>query len=77
MRCMKDQKNLVGRCISNEIPVFVITGNDALAMTALHYYCAMAEYKHCNGEFIEDLKCLINDFEKYQKEEKQNIKLPD
>ena len=42
MAATKDQRKLLNRCVMNEIPVFVLTGTDACALTALMAYAAQA-----------------------------------
>lgn len=78
MAATKDQKKLLCRCIENEIPVFVLTGTDACALRALKAYIEQAQKMYCNEEFIRDLKDnILPDFETFQKEESNLVKLPD
>lgn len=78
MAATKDQRKLLNRCIENEIPVFVLTGTDACAMTALMAYAAQARSVGCSKEFIQDLEGnVIPDFKAFQSEEPEKVKLPD
>ena len=63
MAATKDQRRLLNRCVENEIPVFVLTGTDACALTALMAYAAEARSLGCSREFIKDLEGnVIPDF---------------
>lgn len=78
MAATKDQRKLLNRCIENEIPVFVLTGTDACAMTALRAYAAEARSLGCKGNFIADLEGnVIPDFRDFQRQEPEKVKLPD
>lgn len=78
MAATKDQRRLLNKCVMNEIPVFVLTGTDACAMTALMAYAAQARALGCNSEFIKDLETnVIPDFRAFQQEEAEKVKLPD
>lgn len=74
---MKDQRALVTRCIVNEIPAFVLTGTDINALDALKEYRRLATVNGCSDAFLSDLNDLIVDFELYQAEEPETIKIPD
>ena len=41
MAATKDSKKLLIRCLTQEIPVFVLTGSDKCAMAALNAYLAV------------------------------------
>lgn len=60
-----------------EIPVFVLCGNDSCAIESLKEYYRIAKEKGCSPEFLDDLHLLIVDFERFQLEESEKIKLPD
>lgn len=74
---MKDQKRLLHKCMNAEIPVFVLCGNDSCAIESLKEYYRIAKEKGCTPEFLDDLQLLIADFEHFQEEEAEKIKLPD
>jgi hypothetical protein len=78
MAATKDQRKLLKRCIENEIPVFVLTGTDACAMTALMAYAAEARSVGCSKDFIQDLETnVIPDFRDFQNQEPEKVKKPD
>ena len=78
MAATKDQRKLLARCIENEIPVFVLTGTDACAMTALMAYAAQARSIGCKKVFIHDLETnVIPDFRDFQAQETEKVKKPD
>lgn len=60
-----------------EIPVFVLCGSDACAVESLREYYDIARRKGCSTEFLEDLNLLIRDFELFQQQEPEKVKLPD
>ena len=78
MAATKDQWRLLKRCCDNEVPVFVLTGTDRCAMAALHAYMEEAVRLGCDPVFVADLRGnVIPDFETFQKEEQEKVKLPD
>lgn len=78
MAATKDQRRLLNRCVENEIPVFVLTGTDACAMTALMAYAAEARALGCTDTFIRDLETnVIPDFRDFQQQESEKVKKPD
>lgn len=78
MTATKDQKKLLSRCLMNEIPVFVLTGTDQCALAALRAYAEEARCLGCSDEFVSDLETnIIPDFQDYQDEEPETVKLPD
>ena len=78
MAATKDQRKLLNRCVMNEIPVFVLTGTDQCALAALRAYADEARRLGCNMNFIEDLESnVLPDFQAFQKEEPEKLKLPD
>lgn len=74
---MKDQRRLLNKCMHAEIPVFVLCGSDACAVEALREYWGIAKQKGCSQSFLDDLQLLIDDFELFQKEEPELVKVPD
>ena len=78
MAATKDQRKLLNRCVLNEIPVFVLTGTDQCALAALKAYAEEAKRLGCNTDFIEDLEGnVIPDFQAFQEQELEKVKLPD
>ncbi|MDO5664452.1 MAG: hypothetical protein Q4G63_04235 [Bacteroidia bacterium] len=74
---MKDQRKLVTKCLMNDIPAFVLCGTDVNALEALREYQRLAVENGCSNVFLDDLQLLINDFEAYQAEEPESVKIPD
>ena len=78
MAATKDQRKLLNRCVLNEIPVFVLTGTDQCALVALKAYAEEAKRLGCNTDFIEDLEGnVVPDFQAFQEQEPEKVKLPD
>lgn len=78
MSATKDQKKLLARCLENEIPVFVLTGTDLLAIESLKAYIQEAQRQGCNPQFIKDLQeNILPDFQDFQAQEPEKVKLPD
>lgn len=78
MSATKDQKKLLARCLENEIPVFVLTGTDALAVASLRTYINEARKMGCQEDFIQDLETnILPDFRDFQLQEPEKVKLPD
>ncbi len=74
---MKDQKSLLNKCLQNDIPAMVISGNDKLAVPVLVKYMDEAQKAGCSNEFIRDFADVIHEFKVYQTEEPRAVKLPD
>ena len=78
MAAIKDPKKLLIRCLTQEIPVFVLTGSDKCAMAALKAYLAEAKRLGCIPEFVKDLEeNVLPDFKDFQEQEPDKIELPD
>jgi hypothetical protein len=74
---MKDQKALLFRCIKNDVPAMVFSGNDILFLPLLKRYCEDAEEAGCTQEFLDDIQLRIEEFEKHIEMSPETIKLPD
>lgn len=74
---MKDQRVLLKRCMQKEIPVMVLSGNDALAVDVVRFYLALAKKRGCSVEFIEDFEKVVRHYESHVLESPDTIKLPD
>jgi hypothetical protein len=61
----------------NEIPAFVLCGNDINALKTLKEYERLAKKNGCSKTFLDDLGDLIKDFIAYQTEELFAVKIPD
>lgn len=78
MRVMKDQKKLLIKNMSNEVPVFVITGTDICAIRTLETYLLLAKEIECNTDFINDMEMVLKEFKEFsQQEGKLLMKKPD
>lgn len=75
---MKDQKKLLIKNMSNEVPVFVITGTDLCAIKTLETYLILAKEIKCNTDFINDMEMVLKVFREFsQQEGKKLMKKPD
>lgn len=74
---MKDQKALLMRCLKNDIPAMVFSGNDILFLPLLRKYYNDAKDGGCTQEFLDDIKLRIEEFEKHIELSPNTIKLPD
>ncbi len=74
---MKDQKAILTKCLLNDRPAFVIAGNDACAVEAMEAYYRIAKEKGCNQAFLDDMKLVIKEMAQFQKDEPEQVKLPD
>ena len=67
MAATKDSKKLLIRCLTQEIPVFVLTGSDKSAMAALNAYLAISLRLPFVRVFIKDLETnVLPDFNDFQ-----------
>lgn len=74
---MKDQKALLFRCLRNDIPAMVFSGNDILFLPLLKKYHQDAKEAGCTQEFLDDIQLRIEEFEKHIEMSPETIKLPD
>lgn len=74
---MKDQHQVLHKCLKEDVPAFVLTGKDACAIQTLKAYLEIAIEKGCSMEFTNDLILVLREFEKFQHEEPGKVKLPD
>ncbi len=74
---MKNTQELLDKCKQNGIPVFVISGNDILAIPVLLKYLYEAQKSNCDSKFLRDFIDVIQKFIIYQEKEKASVKLPD
>lgn len=74
---MKDQKALLFRCIKNDVPAMVFSGNDILFLPLLKRYYEDAKLGGCTQEFLDDIQLRIEEFEKHIEMSPDSIKLPD
>ena len=74
---MKDQKALLFRCIKNDVPAMVFSGNDILFLPLLKQYYQYAKEAGCTQEFLDDIQLRIEEFEKHIVMSPDTVKLPD
>lgn len=74
---MKDQKALLFRCLKNDVPAMVFSGNDILFLPLLKRYWQDAKDAGCTQEFLDDIQLRIEEFEKHLEMSPDTIKLPD
>lgn len=74
---MKDQKSLLFRCLKNDVPAMVFSGNDVLFLPLLKRYYQDAEEAGCSKEFLDDIQLRIEEFEVHVQMSSNTIKLPD
>lgn len=74
---MKDQNKIVKDCLLNDEPVIALRGRDRCVIPALIAYYNHCYNNGCSDEFLCDLKDLIDDFNAYQAENINSLKLPD
>ncbi|NDV77557.1 hypothetical protein [Dysgonomonas sp. 511] len=74
---MKDQKALLFRCLRNDVPAMVFSGNDILFLPLLKQYHQNAKEAGCSQEFLDDIQLRIEEFEKHIDMSPDTIKLPD
>lgn len=78
MTAIKDQRRLVNRCITEEIPVFTICGNDVCAQAAIRAYIDAARQNGCSTSFIHELEQdVLACFKDYQNNFSELVKIPD
>ncbi len=68
---------IIDNCRDNNIPVFLIKGNDKLAIAVLLKYLYEAQTADCTPCFLCDLTNKIKEFIIYQEKNQDLIKLPD
>ena len=73
---MKDQCKLLRSCINNDIPAFVLQGDDSCMVEILEAAIGIYLRKGCTIEFLYDFQLLINEVKAYQAENPYAIKLP-
>lgn len=72
---MKDQKLLYLKSFKKNIPVFVLHGLDVCAYHTVAAYEEIAISMGCDTLFLQDLKCLVNDFKLCSQEESDCLRL--
>ena len=52
---MKDQHQVLHKCLTEDVPAFVLTGKDVCAIETLKAYLEIAIQKGCSLEFTNDM----------------------
>lgn len=77
MSAVRDQRAVVMNCLRNEIPVFVLRGNDSCVMKALEAYRKEAERIGCSVDFLNEFDSeVLPDFRDYQADNASMVSLP-
>ena len=77
MSAVRDQRAVVMNCLLNEIPVFVLRGNDSCVMKALEAYRKEAERIGCSVDFLNEFDSeVLPDFRDYQADNASMVSLP-
>lgn len=74
---MKDQKQLLIKCLLNDIPAIVFQGTDKCTLEILQAASEIYKRNGCSKEFLYDFQQLINNFTGYQKENPNALKVPE
>lgn len=77
MSAIRDQRAVVINCLRNEIPVFVLSGNDSCVLKALEAYRKEAERIGCSTDFLNEFDSeVLPDFMDYQADNASMVSLP-
>ena len=74
---MKDQHQVLHKCLTEDVPAFVLTGKDVCAIATLKTYLQTAIEKGCSDEFVNYMVLVLREFERFQSEDPQKVKIPD
>lgn len=75
---MKDQKELLKKCLVNDIPAIVFQGSDSCAVEILQAAENIYRKNGCSPEFLIDFhENVVENFRAYQQENSVATKLPD
>lgn len=55
----------------------MLTGKDVCAIETLKAYLEIAIQKGCSLEFTNDMVLVLREFERFQHDESQKVKIPD
>lgn len=73
---MKDQKKLLAKCLSEDIPAIVFCGDDCCMTEILQAAEKIYMDKGCSNEFLKDFHQAVENARIYQSEYPDRIKLP-
>lgn len=72
----KDKK-IIEQCEKTGEPIFVFRAKDRFAPKVLQFYMAMALDEGCSMDFAESMSERIVDFEVWQDDNEDKVKIPD
>lgn len=73
---MKDQRAILKKCILEDIPAFVIAGDDSFAIPALKSYLNTAKKNGASQDFLDDMALVLEEMQVFQKMEPEKVKTP-
>jgi hypothetical protein len=73
----KNPFQIINECHKKGEPVFVIRAKDRASVVALEAYLLVTSYGHCNPEFMEEIKQIVNDFHLWQSQNQEDTRMPD
>lgn len=73
---MKDQKKLLTKCLTEDIPAIVFQGTDKCSVEILQAAVDIYKKNGCSEEFLYDFNQVIANFKGYQAENTNEIKVP-
>jgi len=73
---MKDQKAILFKCIRNDVPAFVIAGDDLFAVPALEAYYKVAKKGGAGEEFLKDMALVVQEMKDFQDQEPEKVRMP-
>jgi len=74
---MKDPRNILEKALSRNEPVFVVRAQDKLSIVAINMYCLAAYFSDISTEQLTEIYKIREDFQKWQKENPDKVKMPD
>ncbi|MFR7878788.1 MAG: hypothetical protein ACLU4J_21635 [Butyricimonas paravirosa] len=60
---MKDQHQVLHKCLTEDVPAFVLTGKDVCAIATLKTYLQTAIEEGCSDEFVNDMVLVLREFD--------------
>lgn len=72
----KKDERIIKKAKDNNIPIFVIIADDKLCLDGLYPYLAACQREKCSKVQIDGVEARVSEFETYQNENLDKIKLP-
>lgn len=73
----KTAESVLKSARENNEPVFVLRAKDWCSINAIYEYLEFCRAKGCDIDFRNEILNIIEDFEKWQEENKLQVKKPD